>query len=182
MTRARQTIELAVARRNALGREAVQGTPEDAGIRTDSQCGHHILWLLAERGNVCWGPPSGSQQGMVLVDEWADPTPELERDELLARFAIRCFTGHGPATVAHLAWWSRLTLADARRGITAASDALCEVTVDGTNHWMTIASTASTASPLPPKVLTLPGFDKYLLGYSDRSAPVAPEYFDRTVP
>lgn len=179
MTRARQTIEVAVAGRNSLGREAVLRTLEDAGIRTDRQRGYHILWLLAERGIVCWGPPSGSQQGMVLVDEWIDPTPEFERDELLARFAIRYFAGHGPATVADLAWWSRLTLADARRGITAASDALCEVMVDGTNHWMT---TASTAAPLPPKVLVLPGFDEYLLGYPDRSAPVAPEYFERIVP
>ena len=137
MTRARQTIEVAGAGRNSLGREAVLRTLEDAGIRTDRQRGHHILWLPAERGILCWGPPSGSQHGMVLVDEWIDPTPEFERDELLARFAIRYFAGHGPATVADLAWWSRLTLADARRGITAASDALCDVMVDGTNHWRT---------------------------------------------
>ena len=39
MTRARQTIEVAVAGRNSLGREAVLRTVEDAGIRTDRQRG-----------------------------------------------------------------------------------------------------------------------------------------------
>jgi hypothetical protein len=180
MSRAREVIEAAIAERNALGREAVMRTLEDAGIRTDSQRGYHILWLLAEQGIVCWGPPSGTQQGLVLVEEWIAPTAQLERDELLARFVIRYFAGHGPATVADLAWWGRLTLTDVRRGIAAAGDVLCEVTVEGATCWM-IADSAA-----PPDfradVFALPGFDEYLLGYSDRSAPLSPEHFEKIVP
>ena len=33
-----------------------------------------------------------------------------------------------------------------------------------------------------PRVLLLPGFDEYLLGYGDRSAVLAPEHADRIVP
>ena len=181
MSRAREVIEQALAGRNALGREAVLRTLEDARIRTDSQRGHHIIWLLAERGIVCWGPPSGTQQGLVLMEEWIAPTPQLERDELLARFTIRYFAGHGPATVADLAWWARVTLADVRRGIAAAGDALCETTsVDGPSQWMT------ADSPAPPRLraeaLVLPGFDEYLLGYSDRTGALASEHFARVVP
>jgi hypothetical protein len=184
MTLARQVIEKAIAGRNALGRKAVLRTLEEAGIRTDSQRGYHILWLLAENGIVCWGPPCGTQQGLVLVDEWIEPVPVLERDEQLARFVIRYFAGHGPATVADLAWWARLTLADVRRGIASAGEALCEVAVDGTNHWICTDSASVLLQPIAtqPKVVALPGFDEYLLGYSDRSAGLAPENVEQVVP
>lgn len=194
MTRARQVIEKAIGGRNALGREAVLRTLEEAGIRTNSQRGYHILWLLAEHGIVCWGPPCGTQQGLVLVDEWIEPAPVLERDEQLARFVIRYFAGHGPATVADLAWWARLTLADVRRGVAGAGEALCEVAVDGTNHWICADSAPASPQPTPaqpaspqpasqqPEVVALPGFDEYLLGYSDRSAALAPENVERVVP
>ena len=180
MTRSQEAIEAAISGRNAMGREAILRTLEGVGIRTDSQRGYHILWLLAERGIVCWGPPSGTQQGLVLVEEWIEPTPQRERDELLARFVIRYFAGHGPATVADLAWWARLTIADVRRGIAAASDALCATSVDGATYWMTADSTA--APRRRAEELALPGFDEYLLGYSDRSRQLAPEHASRIVP
>jgi hypothetical protein len=179
MSRSRVVIENALADRHALGREAVLRRLEDEGIRTDRQRGYHILWLLAEHGIVCWGPPYGTQQGLVLVDEWIKPAPALERDEQLARFVIRYFAGHGPATVADLAWWARLTLADVRRGIACAGESLCEVAVDGTNHWMCADSPPALRQP---KLVALPGFDEYLLGYSDRSASLAPENVERIVP
>ena len=180
MTRSQETIEAAVSGRNAMGREAILRTLKGAGIRTDSQRGYHILWLLAERGIVCWGPPSGTQQGLVLVEEWIEPTPDFERDELLARFVIRYFAGHGPATVADLAWWARLTVADVRRGIAAASDTLCDTTVDGATYWMTADS--PDPSRQQTEVLALPGFDEYLLGYTDRSRQLAPEHARRIMP
>ena len=180
MTRWQAAIESAISGRNAMGRETILRTLEGAGIRTDSQRGYHILWLLAERGIVCWGPPSGTQQGLVLVEEWIEPITERERDELLARFVIRYFAGHGPATVGDLAWWARLKVADVRRGIAAASDTLCDTSVDGTTYWMTADSPAPFHRQA--EVLALPGFDEYLLGYTDRSRQLAPEHARRIVP
>ena len=180
MTRSQEAIEAAISGRNAMGREAILRILEGAGIRTDSQRGYHILWLLAERGIVCWGPPSGTRQGLVLVEEWIEPTPQRERDELLARFVIRYFAGHGPATVADLAWWARLTRADVRRGIAVASDTLCTASVDGATHWMTADSPAP--SRRRAEMFALPGFDEYLLGYSERSSQLAPEHARRIVP
>jgi hypothetical protein len=94
------------------------------------------------------------------VDEWISPTPVLERDEQLAR-------------------WARLTLTDVRRSIACAGKALCEVPVDGTSHW--ICADSSPAVP-QSKVVALPGFDEYLLGHSDRSAALAPEHVKQIVP
>ena len=107
------------------------------------------------------------------------PTSVLERDEQLARFVIRYFAGHGPVTVVDLAWWARLTLVDVRRGIACAGEALCEVAVDGTSHWIRADSSPSVPQS---KVVALPGFDEYLRGYSDRSAALAPEHVKQIVP
>lgn len=75
MSHARSVLEAALAGRRSLPRDAALRRLEHAGIRTDAQRGYHILWLLAERGIVCWGPPSGTQQGLVLIEEWIAATP-----------------------------------------------------------------------------------------------------------
>ncbi|QNE47001.1 winged helix DNA-binding domain-containing protein [Glaciihabitans sp. INWT7] len=179
MSHARTVLETTLAGRNALPRAAVLQKLEDAGIRTDAQRGYHILWLLAERGIVCWGPPRGTQQGLVLLEEWIAAAPFVERDEHLRRFVVRYFAGHGPATIADLAWWGRLTIADVRRGIASAGDELCEVTADGTEYWMTADQPAGAPAV---GTVALPGFDEYLLGYSDRSAALSSEHVERVVP
>lgn len=72
-----------------------------------------------------------------------------------------------------------MTITDVRRGIASAGNALCEVTADGTNYWMT---SDGHARPPAVGVVALPGFDEYLLGYSDRSAALTPEYVERVAP
>ena len=44
------------------------------------------------------------------------------------------------------------------------------------------SSIVASAAPQMSRVLLLPGFDEYLLGYGDRSAVVAPEHAGRIVP
>ncbi|MCU1513743.1 MAG: winged helix DNA-binding protein [Microbacteriaceae bacterium] len=69
------------------------------GITTTGQRGVHLIWMLSLSGVVCWGPPKGTQQGLVLVDEWVKKPRRLDRDESLRELALRYFTAHGPATV-----------------------------------------------------------------------------------
>jgi hypothetical protein len=178
LSQARDQTERVLAG-GGLGRDAYLRALEDAGIRTTGQRGYHIIWMLAQRGVVCWGPPNGTQQALVLVDDWIASTPELDRDEALGQFAVRYLRGHGAASLADLAWWSGLTKADARRGIAVAAGRLNEVSFDGTAHWIEAGQQlASTRSA----VHALPGFDEYLLGYADRSAALPAEFAERIVP
>jgi hypothetical protein len=106
------------------------------------------------------------------------PSPRrLDHDEALGEFALRYFTGHGPATVHDLAWWSSLTLADARVGLAIARPALDELVVDGDTHYL-----AADTAPAPRAVHALPGFDEYLLGYRTRDAALAPDHAELVVP
>jgi hypothetical protein len=124
----------------------------------------HLLGQLAQTAVIV----------LVGQNEWAllehrVPDPRMpERSEALREFALRYVTSHGPVTERDFAWWSSLTLTDARAGIAAARDQLDELEVDGTRYYL-----RPGLEPAARAVRLLPGFDEYLLGYSDRSAPLS---------
>ena len=107
----------------ALSRPEVYRVLQRAKIETDGQRGIHLLGAAAQRGLICFGPRIERQPSFVLLDEWIPADLRRgpsERDGALAERAIRYFTGHGPATLHDLVWWSGLKVADAKRGIEAA--------------------------------------------------------------
>ncbi|MEO7007307.1 MAG: winged helix DNA-binding domain-containing protein [Terrimesophilobacter sp.] len=153
-----------------------------AGIATSGQRGYHIIWYLAQLGLICWGPPSHGAQAMVLLDEWAPATEEVPRDEALRRFAVGYFRGHGPATLRDFVWWSKLTVADARRGLAAARDELIAVRSGAADYYLSAGARAAPGTSSQGAVHLLPGFDEFLLGYQDRSDALPPEHSNRIVP
>jgi hypothetical protein len=174
--------ELAIAELtggNALTRDGFFAALEHAGIPTTGQRGYHIIWHLAQTGVVCWGPPAGTQQALVLLEEWIPLSRDLGRDESLREFALRYFTGHGPATLRDFVWWAKLTVADAKLGLELARTELAEVSLDGVSHWVATSETEPTTKE---GVHALPGFDEYVLGYQDRSLPLAEEHSSLIVP
>jgi hypothetical protein len=165
-----------------LSRDQFMKLLASEGLAPDGQRGYHVIFYLSQLALVCWGPPLGTQQGLVLVDEWIPPSRLLTRDEALREFAVRYFTGHGPATERDFAWWTKLTLTDARAAIASAASQLTELTHQGTSYWIATSELdAATESPLDPAVHLLPGFDEYLLGYQDRSLMLAAEHAPRIV-
>ncbi len=190
----------------ALSREEFLAALRAGGVDPAGQRGMHIIWRLAHDGLLCWGPTRGTQQALVLLDEWAPATREPSRDEALGEFVLRYFGGHGPATLDDFCWWSKSTVADAKRGFERVRDRLSERVIDGTSYWMradggsaegtadatgaaggvgvtdTRGRRGAGASPLRDGVHALPGFDEYLLGYRDRSHALPTEHTDRIVP
>jgi hypothetical protein len=79
------------------------------------------------------GARRGKQFTYALLDERAPAAPPRERDDALRELAHRYFTSHGPALANDFAWWSGLTVADARRARIdlALRPRLREVTVGG---------------------------------------------------
>ncbi|UPO78117.1 winged helix DNA-binding domain-containing protein [Arthrobacter sp. Helios] len=157
---------------------------ETAGIRTSGQRGYHLLWHLSVTGTTVLGPMQGSEQLFVLLDEWVPQPRRLDRTASLAELVRRYLAGRAPATTADIAWWAKLPLADVRAGLAEAAADLEEVEYDGAPHWRLSGGAADAAGPAARtrSVVLLPGFDEYLLGYTDRSAALAAEHAQLTVP
>jgi hypothetical protein len=158
---------------------------EEAGISIAGQRGYHLIGQLAQTGTVCWGPHEGRQQALVLQDEWIPNPRILTREEALGEFVLRYFHGHGPATLKDFAWWSKLTVAEAKTGLAVVRSELADIDVDGaTLYFPASADTGQLGSPPRQRTetLLLPPFDEYLLGYTDRSFAIEPEQLTRVVP
>lgn len=163
-----------------LTRPAMMALLADAGIAPTGQRGYHILWQTAQAGVICLGPLEGRQQTFVLLDEWIPAARDLPREDAVAELAGRYFTSHGPATVHDFAWWTGLTLTEARAGLDAAKSRLAMDKRGDTEYWLSAA--AGSAAADAPRVHLLPGFDEYVLGYKDRGDVLAPEHASKIVP
>lgn len=187
--RAREAAIAALSGRVELSRAALLAVFEAAGIATHGQRGYHTLWHLALSGTLCFGPPREKTQTFVLLDEWIPESTGLEPDEALGELALRYFSSRGPATLKDFAWWSSLTMAQARTGIAVARDAIEAREIDGAVYYLADVA-GREAAPRPPSrvapqsrnIHLLPAFDEYVLGYQDRSVALAAEHRQRVVP
>jgi hypothetical protein len=142
-----------------------------AGVSPAGQRGIHILARLAQEGLICFGPHRDKQPTFALLDACVPAGRRLEREEALARLAARYFTSHGPATVIDFAWWSGLTMADARAGLADAASRLASDSIDGVAHWLGRGRRPAPARR--PRAHLLPPWDEYLVAYRDRRDAVA---------
>lgn len=165
-------------------REQLFGAFEAAGQDTKNQRGIHLLWILCQTGALVQGPMQDGKQHFVLFDEWIRFSRPLEGEEALAEFALRYVRGHGPATEADFAWWTKLPLADARRGIAAVRQELLPLETAAGTFWMAAEAEDLLAGSGPGarSLFALPGFDEILLGYADRRAALPDQYAERIVP
>lgn len=169
LRRSRKVVENALRAGVPVARNDVYAALDAAGIGSDRMRGIHVTGWLAHQGVLCCGPRIGKQPSFVLLDAWIAATPALSRDEALSRLALRYFTGHGPATVQDLAWWSGLTVRDAQRGVASVASRLQQIDIDGKAYW-SAPDVALVADAGAPQLLA--PFDEYLVGYRDRSAAV----------
>ena len=118
----------------------------------------HLLFDLEVQRVICSGPRCGNQFTYRL----APPAPSgglPERDEGLSALATRYFRSHGPATVKDFAWWSGLTMSEAKTGARAAGKA--------------VLSGAPGPDSVARATFLLPNYDEYLVAYKDRDAGVS---------
>jgi hypothetical protein len=116
---------------------------------------------------VCSGALRGKRFTYALLDERVPQTRTLERDEALAELTLRYLTSHGPALPQDYAWWSGLTMADAKAGFEMVKPHVQQETVDGKTYWWVPRATRMLKAPI---VHLLPNYDEYLIAYKDHSS------------
>lgn len=163
-----------------IARNDLYAILEQAQISTEGQRGIHILSQLAHSQLICFGARAGKQPTFALLDEWAPDAKSLPRDEALATLALRYFTGHGPATLEDLIWWSGLTTADAKAGLAVAKPQLGHEHHESVDYYFD--QTAAITPNASPASHLLPPFDEFLIGYRDRSAVLEAQHAGLVVP
>lgn len=172
-----------VAAGSGVSRDELFSAFEMIGQDTGAQRGIHLINALCIQGQLVQGPFRGNKQLFMVSSEWIKQPRQLERDEALAEIATRYFRSHGPATLADFAWWSKLTLTDARRAMAAMDQSFVVLEHAGTEYFVAEELLAQAPSGVGSRsVFLLPGFDENLLGYADRSAALAAEHAARIVP
>lgn len=154
-----------------------------AGIEADGLRLGYIVMHAELEGVICSGPRQGKQFTYALLDARVPPAPAKSTDDALGELARRYFTSHGPATVRDLAWWSGLTMREARRAAGLAGSALASETVGDHTFWRAASSSpaarraarssrssgsARASHSSDSSVYLLPNYDEYLIAYKDR--------------
>lgn len=127
----------------------------------------HVMMHAELDSMICSGPRRGKQHTYALLDHRVQSTPIPSRERILGDLTGRYFASHGPARAIDFAWWSRLTLADVRRGIELAPGIVNE-TIDGVEYFRARRSAPGRG----PTFLLLPCYDEMLVAYRDRTASV----------
>ncbi|GAA1127969.1 winged helix DNA-binding domain-containing protein [Citricoccus alkalitolerans] len=180
-----------LTRSGLLERFTQEGLPVNEGR------GYHLIFFLALRGVLCFGPTEGREQRIVLATEWIGsavrapgatperlPGPGRDREDGVRDLLLRYLRSHGPATVEDFCWWSKIGKTQARAALEDLQPDLLSADVDGRKHWMLpdlpdrqAERARATAAPI-----LLPGFDEIVLGYQDRSAVLTRDEEARVVP
>jgi hypothetical protein len=147
------------------------------GIKTNNLGFLHILLHAELDGIICSGGRRGKQFTYALLDERAPHALPLKRDEALAELSRRYFTSHGPATAQDFAWWSGLTVSDAKSGIEMIKPRLLNEVVEGQAYWF--AASAPPVKNASRSAWLLPNFDEYMVGYTDRSALIESQHAEK---
>src|ERR1044072_8129091 len=131
--RSHQVLERALKEGKHLSRaELRRKLNESGGEANDTVRVGHILIRAELDRVVCSGPRVGKQLTYALFDERVPATKTIDRDEALAKLTRLYFRSHGPATLQDFVWWSGLSVADAKRGLSVVERQLEKVPVGET--------------------------------------------------
>ena len=149
-----------------LTRDEIKSVLQRARIDTSGLRFIHLLEHAELDRVICSGPKMGKQFTYALFDERASPET-MEREEALAELTKRFFTSRGPATIHDFAWWSGVSVTEAKKGIEMVKRKFKREIIDGKEYFFRIPSTFK--NEIIPAALLLPNYDEYVISYKDRT-------------
>lgn len=150
----------------SMTRQEIEAEVNQRGLKTEDRLIERLVGNAEIEGVICSGVDKGNKPTYALLDERAPQVAEIHKEEALARLASRYFRSHSPATLADFAWWSGLSLTEARQAIGLVKS---ELITDSDNLFVH-ESYKGIASLQNDILHLLPSFDEYLISYKDRTA------------
>lgn len=181
-----------------IDRTSLSAAWTEAGIDWQSAWRYHLIWWLCQTGHAVFGPVGQTGEPLLVeAERWIPRPRRLSGDEALGELATRYARARGPVTTRDLAWWSGLTVRESRQAVLVATETgrIVPVTAadaagNTTEMWVCPELLEETGENVrgrgsrrdQPRWQLLPAFDEHLLGYTDRTAQLAPEHLERIVP
>ena len=145
----------------------------ERGLTDDAHTMSVYLRFAEYDGIICSGKYHPSQNTYALLDERIPAQPAVTRDEALAMLARKYFRSHAPATLDDFVWWTGLSRGDCRAGIESIKSELTEEHYRGVTYYL---HADSRTRGCRSKMILLPSFDEYLIGYKSRHHVLADEH------
>ena len=157
--------------------DLVQALAEKDISMDDHRLSYHIR--MAEfSGTLCSGDLLPTKATYALSTEKVGLRPaQIDRDEALMRFTRKYFQSHQPATLEDFVWWSGQNVNDCRKGIALLGDTIHKETWKGRDFYLT--DNCRTRGFRTGKLLMIPPYDEYLIGYKSRDIVLPPEHRHR---
>lgn len=173
ITKSNDTLIKALEGGKHLTRPQLASALEEAGISCEGLRLSYLVMRAELDGIICSGPRKGKQFTYALLEERAPQVTALEYDEALAELTKRYFVSHGPALLKDFAWWSGLTMTEAKKGIEMTKSALQHEVINDQSYWSSTMTPPARESR--PTAYLLPNYDEALASFKDYGAAVPPE-------
>ena len=174
LRQSKKIITKALSKHDRLTREELTSILHKEKINvSDSRVGH-LLMDAELNALICSAGRTGNKFSYQLLDE-AVPISDLPGyEESIAELAKRYFFSRGPASIHDFAWWSNLSLSEARKGLDMNKQHLQHVSVNGNDYWFSLK--APLQLPSGRSAFLLPAFDEYMIAYRNRDDVLDPRF------
>jgi hypothetical protein len=127
----------------------------------------HILQHAELDRVICSGARKGKQFTYALFDERVPLAKPMQKEEALAELTRCFFTSRGPATIYDFAWWSGLSVTDAKKGIEIVKGKFKKEVIDGKEYYF--KDPGILKKEITKDTYLLPNYDEYVVSYKDRT-------------
>ena len=154
----------------------VQALAERGLTMDDHRLSYHIR-MAEMSGVLCSGDLQPLKATYALTANKVKPQGTIDRDAALLRFTRKYFQSHQPATLEDFVWWSGQNVNDCRKGIALLGDYLHVEKWKGRDFFLT--DDCRTRGFRTGKLLLIPPYDEYLIGFKSRDIVLPPEHRHR---
>ena len=181
---------------DAIGEVLDDGRPrtraelaEEIGARLGPKAGELLLgsWgsalkVASDRHYLVQSAEDDAGVRFVRASRWINGWRDHDREEALAKLAVRYLAAYGPATLRELLrWWGVARVAVMKPIIDRLGDALTEVDVDGTRAYVRTEDVSAIEATRPKRgsVRLVGGFDPFIVGAGLREQLIPAKHLKR---
>ena len=163
----------ALAGRQSMAKEAIIASLRELGLSGDAYTMTKYLQMAEAEGLICSGHLDDNQNTYALIDGRIPSANEPSHEESVILLARKYFRSHSPATLKDFVWWTNLSAGECKNAIDSIAG---ELTAERHNDDMYYIHQDCRTKGCRKKLLLLPSYDEYLIGYKSRHHAIAEQF------